>query len=875
MAKQKSKDWLNKYVQNVPKTFGKTVARIDETKQSPALNYRSVEDSARIEREKELARRQTYLNPASEISTAPAMRQAAEDRIAQEKANAFTRKIAEGAQTIGTGLELAAPFTGAFMPLVGGVGAGLGIGSGTYLAGKDALAGNYGDAAMNAGFAGLDAAGFAALRNPAVKDFVQGADHVSDYSQVVDLTGVSDITKNLQDLTYAKKFAEQYGYKLPENLQRIAKSDELTNRTIRGMMDRHNTFVRGVSTNWDVIAKKNPEILKHLEQQGIDWKNNSKAAAEYMSTHIPINTGYGRVGLNEATSEQGLSALYTSNSVPTAEGYTYGKGFITKAKRPTDYSSLNRKDWIDKNTIDYYDNNLPNIPEEILNYSGISIDGVPKRTWELYDYKYNPKDHGSIEEFKNKYLQDLQESAEQQLRSYDKYKNTNPQLFEIGQKNYAYVQKLSQELANSKWERYVQDLNKNIEFNKNVLKTDYSPANSYAHYLHLGNPGEQVLQPIKSWEITPETWVNKSRAHINIPTDKLSRAAIAPLGLAAGESLVEPEQKKNGGWLDKYEEGGELNYNDASTSFPPNFVGAGYDTTGRDYSPAWGGQFQMGGSMPGAVGFMYARTGAPSKGPRRNQTSVTDASAQDGIGLPFINDVKLRNTLEGNKPELLQPGDYRLPEGRMAGSIYPSSEVSRSVGGEDGEPAYLIPSFKYGAPLQDYVGEYNRTGQYLGGPFKTWQEADEFGKLRHQYIDKEYKTLPSPIKTWGDGFQNGGEMKYYQEGLDFKPKSISKNGKKIIKDDLGQWAHPGKVTQIGSNQITMQGVPYPVLGISDSGDTQMMYPNEDYTYHGSSVTEYPMMKEGGALQLTKLDQLTNFTNYNTKQPGGWLDKYQD
>jgi hypothetical protein len=25
--------------------------------------------------------------------------------------------------------------------------------------------------------------------------------------------------------------------------------------------------------------------------------------------------------------------------------------------------------------------------------------------------------------------------------------------------------------------------------------------------------------------------------------------------------------------------------------------------------------------------------------------------------------------------------------------------------------------------------------------------------------------------------------------------------------------------------------------------------------------------------LVALDQLTNFTNYNTPQPGGWLDKY--
>ncbi len=118
--------------------------------------------------------------------------------------------------------------------------------------------------------------------------------------------------------------------------------------------------------------------------------------------------------------------------------------------------------------------------------------------------------------------------------------------------------------------------------------------------------------------------------------------------------------------------------------------------------------------------------------------------------------------------------------------------------------------------------------------------------------------------------QNG--MQFYQNGLDFKPKSISKNGS-VIEDDMGQWAHPGKVTKIKSNKITMKGVPYPVLGISDTGDTQMMYPNQEYQFIGDSVTEYPMMKQGG--QLTKLDQLTNFTNYNTKQPGGWLDKYQD
>ncbi len=99
----------------------------------------------------------------------------------------------------------------------------------------------------------------------------------------------------------------------------------------------------------------------------------------------------------------------------------------------------------------------------------------------------------------------------------------------------------------------------------------------------------------------------------------------------------------------------------------------------------------------------------------------------------------------------------------------------------------------------------------------------------------------------------------------------------IIKDDRGQWAHPGEITEIGSNNITMQGVPYPVLGISNTGDIQMMYPGEDYEYDGESVTEFPMAKNGLRQEqkgLQNLDNLLNFTNYNKPQPGGWLSKYK-
>jgi len=106
--------------------------------------------------------------------------------------------------------------------------------------------------------------------------------------------------------------------------------------------------------------------------------------------------------------------------------------------------------------------------------------------------------------------------------------------------------------------------------------------------------------------------------------------------------------------------------------------------------------------------------------------------------------------------------------------------------------------------------------------------------------------------------EDGGWLDKFQEGG-------------VIEDNRGQWAHPGKITKINSNNITMKGVNYPVLGISDTGDKKMMQPGKDYKFDGNSVTEYPMAKDGKS--LVELDQLTNFTNYNTPQPGGWLDKY--
>ncbi len=82
-----------------------------------------------------------------------------------------------------------------------------------------------------------------------------------------------------------------------------------------------------------------------------------------------------------------------------------------------------------------------------------------------------------------------------------------------------------------------------------------------------------------------------------------------------------------------------------------------------------------------------------------------------------------------------------------------------------------------------------------------------------------------------------------------KPNPYSKD---IITDPMGQWKYPGVPTRIPSSDITMQGVGYPVLGVADTGQTQMMMPGVDYTFPGANyVDEYPQAKKGGLVKMPK------------------------
>ena len=116
-----------------------------------------------------------------------------------------------------------------------------------------------------------------------------------------------------------------------------------------------------------------------------------------------------------------------------------------------------------------------------------------------------------------------------------------------------------------------------------------------------------------------------------------------------------------------------------------------------------------------------------------------------------------------------------------------------------------------------------------------------------------------------------------------------KNGG-ITKDNQGYWNPDnwGKPVEIDSNDITMEGVYEPLLGVSDTGDTKLMKPGKNYKFKGKKVTEFPVAKDGAWLDnyreggsvginqldaqpMKKLNQLLNFTNNPDKD--NWLDKY--
>lgn len=241
---------------------------------------------------------------------------------------------------------------------------------------------------------------------------------------------------------------------------------------------------------------------------------------------------------------------------------------------------------------------------------------------------------------------------------------------------------------------------------------------------------------------------------------------------------------------------------------------------------------------------------------RKGYTDEATQILEDAVGkdqdwwLNKINtekDPEVRKQLIETLEYLARPQEIhaRVHELRKAFNLKPGQEVSASKIDE-----IMMKGLKGETPVDEAF-------------FRLLSDKEKFRKI----FNKLPAFVPAAVGLGAaTQMKDGGWLDKFQEGG-------------VIEDDRGQWAYPGEITKINSNNITMKGVNYPVLGISDTGDTKMMQPGKDYKFKGNSVTEFPMAQDGGEIIVSStddpryrayIDSLAAY-NENKQTRQNWID----
>ena len=143
-----------------------------------------------------------------------------------------------------------------------------------------------------------------------------------------------------------------------------------------------------------------------------------------------------------------------------------------------------------------------------------------------------------------------------------------------------------------------------------------------------------------------------------------------------------------------------------------------------------------------------------------------------------------------------------------------------------------LPQIRQVTQQPKYYDVTDKVNQNFGGSETNYKWYPQDGNLLQELSQEKYEDgTPYNQRTMIPRFQTGG----------------------IIEDNMGQWSYPGQVTRINSPNITMKNVKQRLLGISDTGDMQLMYPEQEYKFKGKNVTEFPVANNGISVNSNWLD----------------------
>jgi hypothetical protein len=196
---------------------------------------------------------------------------------------------------------------------------------------------------------------------------------------------------------------------------------------------------------------------------------------------------------------------------------------------------------------------------------------------------------------------------------------------------------------------------------------------------------------------------------------------------------------KNGGWLD--------NYNDYKVSAPEGMVGDGFSNVGRNYSPAWGGQFEDGGSVYPVNHVPEAQWGLPV-GPLTPIAPLA-ISAANKVKSWFSDDdeqVKpIKKPVAKGKPRTLNIVD---PRKKMATTNQPLRPNSDLVGGKYNSKhldKLMQEAKRQGLSKQDIINlsamgfqetKWGRSDGNIGHVLGDWGGHDSYSDFVNAYKAK-------------------------------------------------------------------------------------------------------------------------------------------
>lgn len=312
-------------------------------------------------------------------------------------------------------------------------------------------------------------------------------------------------------------------------------------------------------------------------------------------------------------------------------------------------------------------------------------------------------------------------------------------------------------------------------------------------------------------------------------------------------------KKENGGWLDQYEDGGYL----------------GYTTKGRNYSPAWGGQFEDGGNMT------YYQHGLDWK-PR---------SMEDGGELehyPEGGDIQPRQYTES----YIQSPLYRK---RLESSGYSDieNEIKRRL--ENVQTVGITDQQKYPNMFeQQYMNQTGKPFSLSGSEYNPEihnivydaQQAKRIGATRNEVLSHE---LGHAELSKGIDPDINRLNEYDKNQLLNRLKPTVKDKHSLIPDenkaDLNSLRYQLKnqgIIDTGQQDITKEYLDK-VKSSFIKDRLLKNYSEDDLIWLLNNIAMNKQKRQNNLLaengsQLQKLDDLTNFTNYN--KPADWLSKYE-